>query len=94
MSGIVIEKEGELDSQIQQLDKGIKTAFTQIYDEFEDHLHAINENTSEVQENYTYLCEMDNKIAKLNERIDEIHHMLAKLTGKKEIGRASCRERV
>ena len=61
----------------------IKLVFSQIHDEFEEHLSAINENTDEIQTNHAYICEIDNKLARLNKRIDEIHHILSKLTGKK-----------
>lgn len=61
----------------------IKLAFSQVHEEFEDHLIAINENTDEIQSNHAHICEFDNKIAKLNERIDEIHQILGKLSGKK-----------
>ena len=81
MTEILVKKESDLS-------KSLKIAFSQIYDEFEDHLHAINENTSEVQENYTYVCELDNKISKLNERLDEIHNILEKFTGKKTLKKA------
>ena len=63
MTEVLIKKEVDFST--------LRSTFSQIYDEFEDHLHAINENTSEIQENYSYLCGLDNKIAKLNERIDE-----------------------
>ena len=62
---------------------GTKGVLGQLKDELEDHLVAINENTSEIQSNYEYLCELDNKITKLNERIDEIFGVLSQLTGKK-----------
>jgi hypothetical protein len=41
-------------------------------EELDDHLTAINENTNEIQANYEYLCELDMKIEKLTERIDEV----------------------
>ena len=61
----------------------IKRAIKAIDEEFEDYLLSINENTSEIQQNHAYLFELDNKIAKVNERIDEIHLILSKMTGKK-----------
>jgi predicted nuclease with TOPRIM domain len=60
----------------------IKKAFSQIQEEFEEHLAAINENTDEIQANCTSLYELDNKIAKLNDKIDEIYNVLNNLTGK------------
>ena len=51
---------------------------SQLNDELEDHLIAINENTNEIQANYEYLCELDNKMAKLTERLDQIQMFLQK----------------
>jgi len=56
-----------------------------VNEELEEHLLAINENTSEIQENTAFMFELDNKLAKLNERIDEIHTILSQVTGKKLI---------
>ena len=57
---------------LYQFDKKLRFAFSKIKEEFEDHLLAINENTNEIQTNYEYLCELDTKINKLNEKLDEI----------------------
>ena len=71
------------DSAIQELTSKLQIAFSQVHMEFEDHLDTINENTNEIQSNYKFMCEIDNKITKLNEKIDNIHMILSKLTGKK-----------
>ena len=78
----ILLKEGAVES-LKELNSKLKTIFSSIYIEFEDHLDAVNENTNEIQTNFEYLCKLDNKIIKLNERIDEIHLILSKLTGKK-----------
>jgi len=80
VSGVLL-KEGV--GSLSELNDKLKSIFSSIYNEFEDHLDAINENTNEIQANFEYLCKLDNKITKLNERIDEIHLILSKLTGKK-----------
>lgn len=61
----------------------VRVALKAINEEFEEHLQAINENTQEIQEHYSYVCEIENKIAKLGERIDEIYSILGSLAGKK-----------
>jgi hypothetical protein len=58
--------------KLSQVQKQLKSAFSKVKEEFADHLDAINENTNEIQANYEYLCEIDSKIDKLAERIDEI----------------------
>ncbi|MCB9361831.1 hypothetical protein H6504_00205 [Candidatus Woesearchaeota archaeon] len=63
----------------------LKKAFESIKDEFSDHLEAINANTNEIQSNYEQLCDLDIKIEKLNERIDEVQLMLSQLISEREI---------
>lgn len=53
-------------------DSRLKEAFAKVKEEFSEHLQAINENTNEIQSNYEYLCELDAKIEKLAERLDEV----------------------
>ena len=73
---------------LKELQEKLKVAFSYIYKEFDEHLDTINVNSSEIQSNYEYLCELDNKILKLNERIDEIFNILSRLTGKKLLTKA------
>lgn len=60
----------------KELDKQLKQTLSKINNEFEEHLQAINENTSEIQSNHEYLCEIDAKLDKLAERIDKIQLFL------------------
>jgi len=53
-------------------DNNLKSAFKKIKSEFEEHLDAINQNTNEIQANYEYLFELESKIDKLSERLDEL----------------------
>lgn len=57
-------------------DSKIKKAFKSVKAEFGEHLESINQNTNEIQSNYEFLCELDAKISKLNEKIDEIQMFL------------------
>jgi len=52
---------------------GIKLSFNKIKGELDVHLDSINQNTSEIQNIYDYLQDLDSKIEKLNERIDELN---------------------
>ena len=61
---------------VVSLNNSLKSVFNQIKEEFSDHLDTINQNTNEIQGNYEFLCELDSKIEKLNERIDEIAMLL------------------
>ena len=50
--------------------------FTKIRHEFEDHLQAINENTNEIASNYEYIAEIENKLERLSERVDNVQMFL------------------
>ena len=50
----------------------LKEAFSQVKDEFEDHLNAINANTNEIQSNHEFLVGIEQKIGKVEERLDRI----------------------
>ena len=57
----------------------LKHLLSEVKDELEDHREAINENTNEVQSNYEHILRVENKIDKMQERIEEMTLMVAKL---------------
>ena len=61
---------------IIRLNKRLKSEFGKIKDDFEEHLQAINENTNEISANYEYICELESKLDKLSERVDQIQMYL------------------
>ena len=56
----------------RELNLRLKKAFSMIKNEFSEHLTSINQNTNEIQSNYEYIYELNSKIEKLAERVDEI----------------------
>lgn len=66
---------------ISRLNKCIKAEFAKIRDEFEEHLQAINENTNEISANYEYICEIEKKLDRLSERVDQIQMHLESNSG-------------
>ena len=50
----------------------MKHDFKEVRDALEEHLTAINENTSEIQAMFDYLKEMEIKIDKLSQRLDNM----------------------
>ena len=50
----------------------LKKGFNIVRQELEEHLTAINENTSEIQSMLDYIQEVESKIDKLSQRIDEL----------------------
>lgn len=66
---------------LDRLNKSLRHEFTEIKHNFEEHLQAINENTNEISANYEYICEIESKLDRLNERIDQIHMYLESQAG-------------
>jgi hypothetical protein len=50
----------------------VKSNLDELKEQVDDHLIAINENTNEIQANYEHSLEVEGKINKITERIDEI----------------------
>ncbi len=59
----------------------LRAAFNQVKADFDEHLEAINANTNEIQSNYAYLCELDAKLEKIKERMDQMQIFLQKTQG-------------
>ena len=62
--------------ELSRLSKTLKAEFTKIRHEFEEHLQAINENTNEIAANYEYTCELEGKLDKISERVEQIQMYL------------------
>lgn len=63
------------------VEAGLQDAFSKIREEFDEHLDTINTNTNEIQANYEYICEIDNKIEKLSERMEELSMLMKQQMG-------------
>lgn len=50
----------------------LRTAFEDVKEEFDDHRESINYNTNEIQANYEYLAQLDSKMQKMDEKLDEL----------------------
>lgn len=48
-------------------------------EELDDHLQAINENTNEIQGNYEYLCELDSKIEKYTQKLENMQIQMERM---------------
>jgi len=59
----------------------LQGALNGIKEELNEHLDSINENTNEISSNYEYLCEMDFKLNKISERIDQMQIFLEEKFG-------------
>jgi hypothetical protein len=80
-----MEKNTMPDFDTVQIDSNLKftlnSIFSELKSELDEHLDSINHNTNEISSNYEYLCELDYKINKLSERIDNIQLFLEKSMG-------------
>lgn len=70
---------------ISQIKEEVSFPLSQIKEEIDDHLAAINDNTQEIQTNFSFLLELDSKIDKLSQRIDKIDLMLSEKPQKIEL---------
>ncbi len=61
---------------LKTMQKSLRKSFDAVKNEFNVDLDTINQNTSEIQSIYDYLAEIDSKIDKLNERIDEMQMLV------------------
>ena len=69
----MLKKEGIVNKkELVELQKGLKSAFKTIKEELEDHLSAININTEEISKQEGNFYMIDEKIEKLNQKIDNL----------------------
>ena len=64
--------------RLAEMEKAVKASFSKIREEMEEHLDSINENTKEIEGIYKYIFGLEEKIEKLNERIDDVCMQLGK----------------
>jgi len=76
MTALAIQNNQIMGSEVNKLQNELKFVFSEINCQFQEHLDSINENTSEIHANYEYMAKLDSKMAKLNERLDNIQLFL------------------
>lgn len=67
--------------RVRVINKRLRSEFASIRQEFEEHLQSINENTNEIASNYEYTCELERKLDKLSERVEQIQMCLSESGG-------------
>jgi len=70
---------------ISQIKEEVSFPSSQIKEEIDDHLTAINDNTQEIQSNFAFLLELDSKIDKVSQRLDKIDLLLSEEPQKIEV---------
>lgn len=66
----------KVEDNLRQIHSGIGSAFSKVRDELSMHLDSINQNTNEIQVLYGFLNELESKIDKVGERLDELSFLL------------------
>ncbi len=84
-------KEG---SKLNEIESGVKSAFKAVKEEMDDHLTSINESTKELQEHSIHIDELESKFEKLQERFDEIHMLLSRMTKQGEVSLSDTEKNV
>ena len=67
--------------ELNRLNSAFRVELTKIRNEFEEHLQAINENTNEITANYEHTCELESKLDKLSERVEQMQMFLESNSG-------------
>ncbi len=65
--------------------RNIGIALKQMREDLDNQLEDLNANTNEILTNYEFLCRLEEKIEKLNERIDELELSIKKEPIKKRV---------
>jgi|FLOH01.1.fsa_nt_gi septal ring factor EnvC (AmiA/AmiB activator) len=72
----LVGKIAELSTEIGVLKNNLQGAFKSTKDELDMHLDSINQNTNEIQAAHEYAAELEGKIEKLTEKMDEMQMQL------------------
>lgn len=70
----------------------MRKAFKAVKTELDDHLESVNQNTSEIQANQGLVTELDAKVEKLSERLDELELIINPEKAKKIDAKLTPRE--
>jgi hypothetical protein len=65
-------KNVDANNKVEDVTTCLREILSDVRGELNEHLEGINENTNEIQANYEYLCELDSKINKISEKLEEI----------------------
>ncbi|MBT7902807.1 hypothetical protein HN587_03015 [Candidatus Woesearchaeota archaeon] len=69
----------KLATDLVNIQTNLKHSFSKIKEEFDDHIQSINDNTSELTVLEGNVCEVDKRLTKLEEKMDNIHMILKTL---------------
>jgi vacuolar-type H+-ATPase subunit I/STV1 len=64
--------------KLKKIEQATKFAFSKVKDELDEHLEAINQNTSETLSQGEQLKELEAKVEKLNDKLEQVLELLGK----------------
>jgi hypothetical protein len=63
----------------------LKCDLTKLQDDIDDHFESINGNTREIEIQNNFICEIDNRMTKLEEKMDDIHFLLKQMVNRAKL---------
>lgn len=63
----------------------VKCDMTKLRDDVEEHFESINGNTREIEIQNNFICEIDNRITKMEEKMDEIHFIMKQMVNRSKL---------
>ena len=68
-------------SEFSDLKRTLDSSVRKINEELQDHLQSINDNTNEIQANYEHSFRLDERLKKIQKRLDRIEAIMSKFAG-------------
>ena len=62
----------KISDDLAELRRNMRAGFQLVKEELDNHLETINQNTEEIQSAFEFLIELDKKVEKLTERLDQM----------------------
>ena len=63
----------------------LKCDLTKLQQDLDDHFESINGNTREIDIQNNFICEIDNRLTKLEEKMDEIHFIMKQMVNRSKL---------
>jgi hypothetical protein len=73
---MLVKFKDKFSRELSKIQNSLKISFQKIKQELDSYLDTINQNTNEIQSNYEFLIELDRKVEKLSDRVDELTLLL------------------
>lgn len=75
----------KISDEILELRRNMRTGFQLVKEELDNHLETINQGTEEIQSAFEFLMELDKKVEKLGERLDQLEPLLKPIARQEQV---------